>query len=374
MLTIVPAEERNMRIQNSVSAASALIVKTIIALCAGFYFLPLSAGAQTCSQSPYCRFTDCTPVVYLFRHAEEGSGATGLDQNTLRPAGLQHANLYNSMIERFQAKLGYCPVNTVFAMARKNAPSAPNFANGLGTTNPFFTARPLSVAVRQAFDLSLPRREDSDPLLNESDPYYNPITSTSSVMEIIGLVQPAGLLYEYMPDFGTRDSFRQAIKDALTFDGNEQYHSSVAIFWSSQGLNEVAEILGQPIPAYAGNSVPAGPNDYKAPRNAVFVFSNYNEDEIAEPNAQVTGKFDTISIAPTDILKSTTGTYIQCFNYYKNDSNLSKYYCKYNENLSDDLRLNLLKGAICDVNELTSLNDPTGTYIGYGVINGNQCF
>jgi hypothetical protein len=364
-----------MTLQELFSAASSLMLKTIVALCASFYFLPLSAGAQTCRQSPYCRFTDCMPVVYLFRHAEEGNPATRIDQNTLLPAGMQHAILYTTMIERFQERFGYCPVNTVFSMARKNAPSAP-FPNGLGTTNPFFTARPLSVAVRREFDVSVPRKDGSNPLLNESDPYYDPITSTSSVKELLGIEQPSGLLYEYMPDLGTRDSFRQSIKDAISFDDNQQYHSSVAIFWSSQGMNEVAEILGQPIPAYSGNHVPAEDNDYKAPRNAAIVFSNYNQDELAELNAEVTGKFDTISVAATD--KLPTGTYIQCFNYFKNDLNLPRYYCKYNENLSiafpNNLQLNQLKGAICDVNNLTSVNDPTGTYIGYGVIDGTQCF
>jgi hypothetical protein len=370
-----------MKIKKSFPAASSLMLKTIVALGAAFYFLPLSASAQTCSQSPYCRFTDCMPVVYLFRHAEEGNSAKTIDQNTLLPAGLRHANLYKSMIARFQEKFGYCPVNTVFAMARKNAPSAPQFPNDLGTTNPFFTARPLSVAVRQEFDTSVPRNDGSDPLLKQSDPYYDPITSTSSVKELLGVVQPSGLLYEYLPDFPTRDSFRQAIKDAISFDDSQQFHSSVAIFWSSQGLNEVAEILGQPIPAYANNHVPAQSGDYKAPRNAVFVFSNYNEDEIAEPGAQVTGKFDTISVAPTDKLASTTGAYIQCFNYFKNDFNLPSYYCKFNENLSeafpsDSINLSQLRGAICDVNNLTSIKDPTltSTYIGFGDINGTQCF
>jgi hypothetical protein len=72
-----------MKIQALFSAASSLALKTIIAPCVSFYFLPLSEGAQTCSQSPYCRFTDCMPVVYIFRHAEEGSNATALRQNTL---------------------------------------------------------------------------------------------------------------------------------------------------------------------------------------------------------------------------------------------------------------------------------------------------
>ncbi len=342
-----------MKVQSlSASAARSLVLKTTIALCASFWLVPLSAFAQA---------DPCTPVAYLFRHAEEGAPATNIDQNTLLPAGNQHAALYAGMIQRMQSKLGYCPLLDVFAMARKNAPNAASFPNGLGTTNPYFTAKPLANTVTST----------------------NPITSTNpNVTEEIGVQQTDYILYEYLPYESTRDDLREIIKDAV-----ESSHS-VAIFWSSQGMNEVAEVLGDPIPAYAHNSVPALPKDYKAPRNSVFVFSNYNPSELAEPGAKVFGRFDTISISSTDRLKATTGRFIQCFDYipganldldFSLPESATKYYCKFNENLSDykppipPAQLSRLKGAICDANNLKPYGDPA-VYIGVGVGDSNQCF
>lgn len=155
-------------------------------------------------------------------------------------------------------------------MARKNAPNVPKdkFPNGIGTTNPFFTAKPLTNAAMVDFQEPYPT-------------VYNPITSTDpSITEIPGMEQTDGLLYEYLPYPKTRDQLAARIADLVASK------TSVAFFWSSQGMNEAAKVLGQPIPAYANNSIPAKDGDYKAPRNSVFVFSNYNYAE---------QKFDTLT-------------------------------------------------------------------------------
>src|SRR5262249_2042350 len=151
--------------------AWSLTLKTVIALCAFIYVLPFSAGAQECRLNPFCRFTACTPVAYLFRHAEEAGNPTNLRDNTLTAAGNRHPALYTPMIRRFEAAFGYCPVNRVFAMARKNAPSALQYPNGLGTTNPFFTGRPFSVAVRREYDVSV-SKANGGVSFPEEDPYY----------------------------------------------------------------------------------------------------------------------------------------------------------------------------------------------------------
>ncbi len=336
-----------------------LLARTFVVLCGVYWLFPLRAAAQDfrCLGRINCEYANCTPVAYLFRHAEEGSSRpTDLTDDTLLPVGNRHAALYPGMIQRLQEKSGYCPVEAVFAMARKNAPDAPKSPNGLGTTNPFFTARPLAIAVLRRYDF---------PPAYEEDLSFGPITSTDpEVTEINNDQAQPGLLYEYLPYTETRDSFRQLIKHYVNNLFNDsRYHASVAIFWSSQGMNEVAKVLGNPIPAYSD------PN-YKAPRNSIYIFSDYDSNAFAETGATVTGKFNTISVATNDRLNLRTGTYIQCFNHGVNSPSFP-FYCSWSGILGSDFLD--LQGAVCDVNKLPA-NSATNDYIGSGTIESGACF
>ncbi len=346
---------------------------TTIALGALYCLAPSGTYAQP---APACK-----PVAYLFRHAEETANAAGtINTNTLKPEGKQHAIIYATMLRNFQNRMGFCPVLDVFAMARKNAPNAPQFANGIGTTNPFFTGKPFANAAVVLLECQN-ERINCNPFLEESLPeYFSPTTSTDpTIVEEPGRVQDNGLLYEYMTNTATRDDLRELVKDAV------ESGFSVAFFWSSQGMGEIAKVLGSPIGAYASNSVPAKANDYKAPRNSVFVFSNYNSTGLAEPGAKVAGTFNAIST--TGKLAATTGQFLQCFNYAPGKgldshfpgTNQIAYFCKFGEDLSayspkiPEVLLGRLKGAVCDVSKLSAYGDPN-VYAGYGIEDGNQCF
>ena len=349
----------------------------------------------------------CTPVAYLFRHAEEtGTVPRNIDTDTLKPEGDRHALLYVDMIRNIQSASNFCPVRDVFAMARKNAPNAAN-PNGIGTTNPFFTGKPFTNAAVLDEECAANLRLGCMGF-DEMFPFdvYSPITSTNpNVTERVGVQQTDDILYEYLPYSATSDDLREIVKDTI-LNGR-----SVAFFWSSQGMDAIATVLGSPIPAYANNKLPALSTDYKAPRNSVFVFTNYNPNDRSnnyrDPShpAMVSGKFETISIAKTDTLATTTGQFLQCFNYIPCNSTqdkcfdikfpkteLSTYYCKYGEDLSNYKFLasnfRRLKGAICDVNKLCTDSKKNcagavplstykvnpGDYAGYGVQDGKQCF
>src|SRR5262249_31402226 len=88
-----------------------------------------SQSAQSQAAQP-----PCTPVVYAFRHAEDVNGPP----TALTSIGTEHANLYIEMITSLEVTQNYCPVATVYAVN----PIKPD--GSFGTTNPYFTARPLA--------------------------------------------------------------------------------------------------------------------------------------------------------------------------------------------------------------------------------------
>jgi hypothetical protein len=83
----------------------------------------------------------CTPVAYLFRHAEdENQAKSGPYDLTLSTSGVAHADLYIEMMRNFhQEKLGkYCPIREIYALN-------PIKSDGSwGTSNPYWTANPLA--------------------------------------------------------------------------------------------------------------------------------------------------------------------------------------------------------------------------------------
>lgn len=245
----------------------------------------------------------CTPVAYLFRHAED------LDKPrekpfdvTLSTSGLAHAQLYIEMINKFQQeKPEYCPISVVYAL------NPSNFDGGVGTSNPYWTANPLAQMVQTNLDDST--QEDTNPIIT-----------------VLGLK-----LTEYL-NHGEGDKFVEEIKGML----NSQ--KSVAIFWTSDGMCEVARKLGPTIPySCVAKSKP--------PRNSVFRF-NYDVSG---------GNFTTV-----------TTKYAQCFNYDKSTDSFRNnlYYCGYSANLDDwsgpeypgfSSNLGEISGRVCDTKD----PDPT---------------
>lgn len=211
---------------------------------------------------------------------------------TLSTSGVEHAELYIEMMDKFgQAKPDYCPIRVVYAL------NPENFDGSIGTSNPYWTADPL--AQRWTIPPGNP----------------NPIISVQVMNQILKLT-------EYL-NHGEGDKFVEDIKGTLN---NQQ---SVAIFWTSQGMCEVAKRLGQPDIGY--DCVASKP-----PRNSVFRF---NYDVLLKTFTSVTTK------------------YAQCFNYNASTDSFTTniYYCQFSANLADwegkpgfSTNLEEISGQICD--------------------------
>jgi hypothetical protein len=282
-------------IRNLFLVIPSVFMRSIIALFAFHWVFFASAGAASA----------CTPVAYLFRHAEDkNEDKTDAFKDTLTASGSQHASLYIAMMDAFQQeKSTYCLVSTVYALnPYKNAAPSPE----IGTSNPYWTANPLANAYH-------------DPTSGKNP---NPIIEVNTMR-----------LTEFLPGAVGSD-FLEDIKDKT------DKQQSVAIFWTSDGMCEVGRKLGPGLPGY---TCPEGfkPPTPKPPRNSVF---RYNYDV-------TTRQFTTVTVK-----------YKQCFNYNKvlNNFSSNEYWCPYSANLTDfeqklDGRLNELKGRICD----TTAPDPT---------------
>jgi hypothetical protein len=282
----------------------------------------------------------CTPVVYAFRHAEDLESP----KNGLTMVGQQHAFLYPAMVADFGAANDYCPVAFVYSTYDINPDKGP------GTNNPYETARPLAVAACYNFPN----------VSSQSLATCNFFPRTA--------LEDGGKLYEYLgagkseqetPPAGVSATGPQLLKEltgrALTGD------VSIAIFWTSQGLN----VLGQAIaPGFTGipgcSKLP--PTDeckkLKAPRNAAYVF-----------------EFNGTGFEPPDAITQ----YVQCFNVHTDfAASPSKLagpsgttYCCGNENdgtgslpsISEQQGLDSLLGKICDTSKLLDTG-PRG-YYGY---------
>ena len=242
----------------------------------------------------------CSPVAYLFRHAEDINKTRQHPFDyTLSDSGGAHAGLYIEMINKFQQeKPQYCPIKVVYAL------NPENFDGSVGTSNPYWTANPLAQVTQTDLDEST--HEDTNPIIKVQD------------MK----------LTEYL-NHGEGEKFVEDIKDKL----NDQH--SVAIFWTSDGMCEVARTLGlSGLPGYT--CMPGS----KPPRNSVFRL-NYDVSQ---------QKF-------TDV----TAKYAQCFNYDATTDSFKDhiYYCQYSYNLLDWegpehpgflTNLGEISGRICDKN------------------------
>ena len=241
--------------------------------------------------------TACTPVVYAFRHAEDLNGPP----TTLKPVGMEHASLYVEMITAFELAKNYCPVKFVYSINQIKP------AGETGTTNPFFTARPLANVIMNLNPITEIDNKRIDEFLDSSN---------------IGAAR-----------------FRNVML------GKVGVGSSVALFWTSQGLPNLGKAIAP------GFNIPETP---KPPRNASYIFKFNGSDGFTAP------------LKPDQ--------YVQCFNWAnfraQGDMSSSKYYCgdANNGNLSDLIEakyLYKLHGRICNTSGLTPIAN--SGYYGYCV-------
>jgi hypothetical protein len=267
-------------------AASVLPLRTTTALFAFHSVFLAGAGAASA----------CTPVAYLFRHAEDvnqvKSEPFGL---TLSTSGVAHADLYIGMIDKFQQeKPQYCPIRAVYALN-------PIKSDGSwGTSNPYWTADPLAQ------------------------------TAETTMQDRNAIISVQGMKLTEFLDHGEGAKFLEEIKGKIN---NQQ---SVAIFWTSQGMCKVATTLGPALPGY--DCVASKP-----PRNSFFRF-NYN---------LATQVFNTITTKYTQCFNYnangdsfTPNIYYCQFSYNLTD---------WKDKVGFKNNLQQIEGRICD----TSAPDPT---------------
>src|SRR5215469_10527782 len=201
----------------------------------------------------------CTPVVYVFRHAEDEKEAQPehpcLDGSpvkcttALTPLGMKHACLYrDEMMPIFEANhANYCHVEYVLAVD----PVKPN--NSGGTTNPYLTGAPFSVAVTHG----------SDPIVTIEVKGVN-----RNIDELLTNVKPEDL--------------RAYLHSILTPGGNPpQPKTSAAIFWTSDGLRDLGKALSGDI---AGKVIPKKNKALGVPpRNAAYIFIDNGGDFFDPP-------------------------------------------------------------------------------------------
>jgi len=249
------------------------LIYSLLCFCGSLLSFVSSARAQN----------GCTPVVYVFRHAEdekEGGTTPCLEDpmqvcsTALTALGMKHACLYrDEMMPNFEAAhADYCRVEYVLAID----PIKPGGV--LGTTNPYRTGRPLSLAV--------------SPLLPNKSPIVT--IGGKNIDEKLTNVTPQDL--------------RTYLHSIL----NTNTGASAAIFWTSDGLRD----LGKALSGEAGNVIPEKDKALGVPpRNAAYVFISQAGQDLFAPPTRAT-------------------QYIQCYDYkVKNntikwyDSGDVRYYC-----------------------------------------------
>jgi len=262
----------------------------------------------------------CTSVVYAFRHAEDVNGPP----TALTAIGTEHANLYIEMITSLEVTRNYCPVATVYAVN----PIKPD--GSVGTTNPYFTARPLANIVM-----------NKEPIIKVADQRIGELLKNGEVTFFIS-----------------------AIKSDLT--NNE----SVALFWTSQGIPRLAKVLN------VNSDIPAEP---KPPRNAAYVFQWVETSLSLTPwtPTSVPHYIECFNVKPLSLPDPSKPEAVPNFSSYK-------YYCgigynaeNYNPNLGGSPSepypvgnkilpeyLYKLHGRICDLADLDR-SEPIRGYYGF---------
>jgi hypothetical protein len=252
---------------------------------------------------------DCTPVVYAFRHAEDGPpvapSACLPDSKVkcttaLTSSGMMHANLYVEMVTNLEKTEDFCPVKYVVAV---NPINPDGFG---GTTNPFKTGKPLSNIVMNL-----------DPTVE---------VGGDRIDQNLKVVAPATM---------------KSLVIGMTKSG-----ASAAVFWTSEGLHALGLALGTDV-------IPAKTDTVSPPRNAAYIF-RYNG-------------------GPNLIPPAKAAEFVQCFNYAKGnkaaDNFSNKFFCGdgTNGNLSvPEADFAKLHGRICNrtAADFKKTTSPVG-YYGY---------
>jgi hypothetical protein len=189
-----------------------------------WFFILLSVFGIFLFDSP-AQAQTCTPTVYLFRHAEDEATKVALTE-----AGKKHAVLYPEMLLQYQITSSDCPVKRVLAMYDHNPDATP------GTTNPRDTAEPLA----------------------------KQCCGGNVEMSLIDRASKKYFLYEKInssPDGGlASDGFGRLARIFYALQPTLNSESSVAIFWTQEGLPDVSQALNVP-PIYIPRNVapPADP-------------------------------------------------------------------------------------------------------------------
>jgi len=241
----------------------------------------------------------CTPVVYVFRHAEDTNPPNPPGPIfALTPTGQAHAALYPTMVSDFEAAPNnFCKVAKVYAttIADKVGDCG---ANCKSATNAFCTARPLACAVITG-DASKCTSSLAEPTACTNKPSNPPITRVGGFE-----------LYEYLgngnnapsnPDYST--PVATALRDELL--ATARTGQSSAIFWTSQGMHVLGGAIIKAAMGSAGSNVPAKNGNAIPPRNSAYIFK-----------AVGTGsdlKFSDTPLASRTIMPSSF--YVQCFNH-----------------------------------------------------------
>jgi hypothetical protein len=314
----------------------------------------------------------CTPVVYVFRHAEDTNPPNPPGPIfALTPTGQAHAALYPAMISDFEASNNFCKVAKVYAttIADKTGDCG---ANCKSATNAFCTARPLACVVATG-NASQCTSSLADPTVCTNKPSDPPITRVGGFE-----------LYEYLgngnnepsnPDYST--PVAKALRDALL--ATARAGQSSAIFWTSQGMHVLGGVIINAAKGSAGSNVPKKLNNAIPPRNSAYIF-------------RAVGSGSALTFSDTPLASRTTELsslfYLQCFNHVEPDDATPPpvprftdpyYYCGFGtaqSNLGgkppDSCQVNvqcgtihndensMIKGKICNT---TALVPPSGTNI-----------
>jgi len=186
----------------------------------------ISLAACSCfplSSSLTAQPLPCTPVAFLFRHAEDYDGTPQNPINPpfnkdLTPAGYRHADIYGhyrygfyeGMVNDYSIYKNYCKVSRVYAMYDYNKDGGP------GTPNPRLTATPLSAGCC----FQSPLMEVDVVVVNKTKKYP---------------------LYEHVSEEGDGGLDEGRLLEAITPILNSG--NSIAIFWTRQGMGDVAKAL-----------------------------------------------------------------------------------------------------------------------------------
>lgn len=187
----------------------------------------------------------CTPVAYLFPHAEVNAKLiqTYPFTPTLSYPGQAHSALYIQMMGQFQPTQSYCPVARIYALdpiKSFNPAGAPVKA----TSNPYWTAAPFAQNIMA----------------------LNPIITIGDTN---------------LDEFLNNDNIATTFLDDIKTNVNDQ--KSVAIFWTGAGMCRVGDVLGPGLPGFScvGTDIP--------PMNSVFIF---NYDVLGMTFSSVTTTFE----------------------------------------------------------------------------------